>query len=118
MFPLASMRAIWLTSMFDSVNHMLPSAPNVMCRGSLLSVGTRNDLNCPATPAANRGPVLSTVAVGNGVRSQADATNTTATAMSHSLYFMLASRGDFRPRLLQRAARSLRKSALDRGGSS
>src|SRR5262245_20487356 len=33
MFPRASIRPIWLTSSSDSVNHILPSDPRVICLG-------------------------------------------------------------------------------------
>src|SRR6059058_6476039 len=57
--PAASMRPILATLAFwsDSVNHMLPSGPAVICRGWTPAVGTRKTLKCPVGAAAYAGPV-------------------------------------------------------------
>src|SRR5688572_4787590 len=85
--PSGVMRAILLTSKSDSVNHMLPSEPSVICRGRLLSVGTRKDLKCPRF-TANCGLTV-TDSVGDSARSHAAAASATTLNAAANLLCLL-----------------------------
>src|SRR5262249_54448145 len=84
--PAASMRPIWSTLMFDSVNHMLPSGPAVILRGSLPAVGTRKSLKCPAG-ATGASCARTTVVVGSAPAAKAQAMRTIARTR-RSLYML------------------------------
>src|SRR5262249_24535487 len=104
------MRPIWPTLRLDSVNHMLPSGPAVIWRGSLPAVGMRNTLKWPVGAAA------ATRTAPPGRRSPAGAYETRTSAIAKATSRSLTSFSTSTPCANAQRARVARKDPADDSG--